>query len=335
MPISLGNLEAYPTAFMGPNITGLFIQAIEMGILINQGLTFLEHVAERERLVVRLLAAFVMVIATLQTGLGFFSAWRIFVLNFGNWPIAENFSWADRIQSTTTVCMAAPVQSFLIWRCWTLMNRSWLVLTPLSLILLASVISSTIVTSEALQIQFSVITDPTAVLPDLPPNITFILALTCSAVLDVAVTGILLFFLWRSKQNVVSSRFRRILKRLTMLVWEAALPPCICAICTVVTYLLLVNDDYWDLMFQAILGKLYVISLFVTINGRAELQNAPVMTTGQLSDVVWPASNPIHVSISAHPDGPVSHNSTQSEIVTPGTLHPSPMGLSLDLDKHG
>ena len=67
------------------------------------------------------------------------------------------------------------------------------------------------------------------------------------------------------------------------MIWEAALPPCVCAILTVVTYLTLVqslsytfdnpfelwclqvDDNYWDLTFQAILGKLYVISLFVTL----------------------------------------------------------------------
>ncbi|OCH85471.1 hypothetical protein OBBRIDRAFT_891169 [Obba rivulosa] len=336
MPLSLGNLKVHPVAYLGPSITGLFIEAMEMGIIINQVLTFVERVAERERPVVRLLVAFVTAMAIVQTGFGFFSVWRIFVLNFGNWPIAEDFSWADRIQSTVTVCMAAPVQTFLIWRCWTLMNRSWFILIPLSLILSASVISSTIVSQEALSIHFTVITDPSIVLPELPPNVTFILALTCSAVLDAAVTGILLFFLWRSKQNVVSSRFRRILKRLTVLVWEAALPPCVCAICTVVTYLLLVNENYWDLMFQAILGKLYVISLFVTINGRAELQDVvPPMTAGQLSAVVWPSTGPIHVSISADPETPVSRSSTQTDsliIASPRTLRPP---TRLDLSKHG
>ena len=64
MPISLGNLEAHPTSFLGPSIAGLFVEAIEMGIIINQGLTFLERVAERERFIVRLLAALVTAVAT-------------------------------------------------------------------------------------------------------------------------------------------------------------------------------------------------------------------------------------------------------------------------------
>lgn len=82
------------------------------------------------------------------------------------------------------------------------------------------------------------------------------------------------------------------MRKLLILIWEAAVPPCVCAILTVVTYLTLVspepppnlhlnnpiflpllmdylmnqvNENYWDLMFQAILGKLYVISLFVTL----------------------------------------------------------------------
>ena len=94
-----------------------------------------------------------------------------------------------------------------------------------------------------------------------------------------------LIYLSRAKANVYSSRFRRVMRKLVIMVWEAAVPPCVCAVLVVVTYLTLVrhfsifliapethgrsqvNKNYWDLMFQAILGKLYVISLFVTLYG--------------------------------------------------------------------
>ena len=48
------------------------------------------------------------------------------------------------------------------------------------------------------------------------------------------------------------------------LIWEAALPPCVCAIVALITYLTVV-DSFWSLLFQTVLGELYVISLFVSL----------------------------------------------------------------------
>lgn len=78
-----------------------------------------------------------------------------------------------------------------------------------------------------------------------------------------------------------------------MIAWEAAVPPCLCAIVALVTYVTLVRlfalldsliavilshwltycicgfvqleKNWWETMFQAVLGKLYVISLLATL----------------------------------------------------------------------
>lgn len=64
---------------------------------------------------------------------------------------------------------------------------------------------------------------------------------------------------WRSR-----SCFKTI-QNVIVIVWEAALPPCICALLTLITYFTLADFSSWDLLFQALLGQLYVISLFVTL----------------------------------------------------------------------
>ena len=80
------------------------------------------------------------------------------------------------------------------------------------------------------------------------------------------------------------------------------------------------NENYWDLTFQGVLGKLYVISLFVTLyvsppirttrlgdlvlihntprNGRQDLQSAPVngVSTNRISNIAW--TSPIRVDVS-------------------------------------
>ncbi|KAI0761471.1 hypothetical protein BD413DRAFT_485951 [Trametes elegans] len=299
MPLSLAGLEAHPGRYLGPQFVSLTLEAIQTGILINQSLTFWER-AERELNVVRTLVSFVTIVAFLQTSLRFYTSWRTFVERFGDWISSVLFIWADKIQSTTTVLMATPVQAFLIWRCWTLFNRNLPVLVLLVTLLLAQLVASVVVTVQTFHVTFGVVPEAeveAGPLPKVPVcHISFSIV---GAILDILVTGILLTFLARSKQNVMSSRFRRILRRLTVLIWEAALPPCVCAVMTVLIYISLVDVDYWDLTFQAILGKLYVISLFVTLNGRAELQDgpAPGFSTNRLSNLIWSLNTPIRVDV--------------------------------------
>ncbi|KAK7676223.1 hypothetical protein QCA50_020802 [Cerrena zonata] len=297
MPLSLPDLQEHPAYYIGPNVVGIMIQALEMGFILNQFFTFWSR-SDRGYTVIRCIVIFVTLVAILQTSLAFYNLWRAHVIHFGDWVAATSFIWIDKLSPIMTVSMAAPVQAFLIWRCWTLTRKSWITLVPLSMILLASAISSIIVTVETFEVNFVALVEDIDKLPKIKPDVTFILALTSSAVLDVIVTSILLIYLSRAKANVYSSRFRRVMRKLVIMVWEAAVPPCVCAILAVVTYLTLVNKNYWDLMFQAILGKLYVISLFVTLNGRAALAMENADTTPQpLTSLGWGFSRPLTLNM--------------------------------------
>ena len=118
-----------------------------------------------------------------------------------------------------------------------------------------------------------------------------------------------------------------------------------------------VNENYWDLTFQAILGKLYVISLFVTLqvphppfstpvhifmlvslripsensNGRAELQDgpAPGFSTNRISNLAWNVSHPIRVDVRVRFLFQVAPRSHESLTVA---CHPGRRGC---LDQHG
>lgn len=59
------------------------------------------------------------------------------------------------------------------------------------------------------------------------------------------------------------------------MLWEAALPPCLCAIAACVVYITMRSENLWDVFLQSIIGKLYVISLFVILNGRHDLKREP------------------------------------------------------------
>ncbi|KAI0806680.1 hypothetical protein C8Q74DRAFT_1362292 [Fomes fomentarius] len=321
MPLSLAWLKTHPGSYIGPALVSLTLESVQTGILINQSLTFWER-AERELGVVRALVSCVTTIAFFQTCLSFYTSWRTFVDKFGDWYSSVMFSWADKIQSTMTVLMAAPVQAFLIWRCWTLFNRNIHVLVILVILLLASVLAGLVNTVQTFRVHFGIVPDAeveAGPLPKVPISAIFVLSLTSSAVLDVLLTGIPQYSVVSASSPHVPGAIqakrhflKQVLRRLTVLIWEAALPPCICAVMTVVMYLTMVNENYWDLAFQSILGKLYVISLFVTLNGRAELQNgpAPGFSTNRISNLAWNLSTPIRLDINT--DEESQGNTTQN-----------------------
>ncbi|KAI0029776.1 hypothetical protein K488DRAFT_88403 [Vararia minispora EC-137] len=62
-----------------------------------------------------------------------------------------------------------------------------------------------------------------------------------------------------------------VLMRLIVVVWEAAVPPTACAMVSVVMYIFLRNTNFWDLTFQSVIGKLYVMSLLITLCARASI----------------------------------------------------------------
>ncbi|TFK47685.1 hypothetical protein OE88DRAFT_1738226 [Heliocybe sulcata] len=271
---SIPNIQAHPESFIGPGLAAVFVQALQTGFLINQALRFWSR--SYEPLVLKVIVAFVSAVAAFQTTVAFYSTWRLCVWHFGDWIATVNPAWPDKIQTVITMAMASPVQGFLIWRCWILTGRRWVTLVPLSTLLLLTTIMSIIVTSNVFTVDFTApLSPPAGPAAKIPVDVVFVTCITGSAVLDVALTITLSTYLLRSRSSAITPRFRRIITKLIVIAWEAALLPSVCAITTVITYLKLVDCNFWDLFFQAVLGKFYVISLFVTLNGRADLRRKP------------------------------------------------------------
>ncbi|KDQ53517.1 hypothetical protein JAAARDRAFT_427087 [Jaapia argillacea MUCL 33604] len=264
-------IQAHPWAYLGPTIVSMIIQALEMGVLLQHSVSFWTR-SHREKMPVNLIVAFVSLVALLQTALIFYTTSDKYVTHFGDWSLVVHQEWPEKIQALLTVCMAAPVQGFLIWRCWMLTKRKWLFLVPMMAILVAYIIISLYVTQKVLPMNFKVSSTSSGALHHkIKIDPSFVLSLLLPAVLDIFITTTLLSYFVRSQSYIFTSHFRRVINRLITITWESALPPSCCAVIAFVTYVTTVNVSFWDLTFQAILGKLYVLSLFVTLNGRAEL----------------------------------------------------------------
>ncbi|KAH9059907.1 hypothetical protein EDB87DRAFT_1619135 [Lactarius vividus] len=105
----------------GPGVVGLFAEGLLTGLVVSQFSTFLDHVGHDSRSLLAL-AMFVTVAALFQSGIFIVATWRNHVLH------EYNFTWIESTQPIVTSLMAAPVQAYLIWRCWPILTRGrWIV----------------------------------------------------------------------------------------------------------------------------------------------------------------------------------------------------------------
>ncbi|KAH9984461.1 hypothetical protein BJV77DRAFT_182305 [Russula vinacea] len=286
------NIEADAVAFLGSNALCVFVSAIETGIIIVFLARFIAR--KKDRTAIQLLVYFASFVAFFQMGLTFASWWDISVLAFGNWAEVANFKWPHKLHYALTTFIAAPVQLFLIWRCWHVgLKRRPFVAVFLVLLVAGSIATTLYVIVLNYIVNFKRVNNH---LPSAKAYfICFMLSLSCSAATDISVTTILLAFLIRSRTELHSRHFRKVLYRLIIITWESAVPPCTCAFAAMIAGAAggkVISD--WAIMLQAILGKLYLISLFVSLEGRASLASVAHRTHFQtLSNVArngsaWP-----------------------------------------------
>ncbi|KAI9448971.1 hypothetical protein BJY52DRAFT_1228032 [Lactarius psammicola] len=135
--------------------------------------------------------------------------------------------------------------------------------TPLVLLLVVSIVVSLWSTASIIRFVISIkAKDPSPSLERI--GISWLL-------LDLILTGILLYYLTRTMKQVYATRTRKRLSRLTNIVWQSALPPTLCTICLCVLYVQFSTMHqeklmHWPKVIQATIGKLYVLSLFYMIN---------------------------------------------------------------------
>ncbi|KAI0262237.1 hypothetical protein BC834DRAFT_402974 [Gloeopeniophorella convolvens] len=254
--------------FLGSTALSTFIGGIETGLIIALFMRYWAH-SHSELLYVKIMVPFVTLVALFQTGCSFSVMWKRSVIDFGDWQAIAIPSWPSKVQSFLTALMATPIQLYLVWRCWRLLGRRWYVAVPLVLLVIGSVITNILIWVTVLRTDF---TSSGLHGPAMEYYVSFVLSVAFPAALDIALTSILLTFLIRSRTGIHTRRFQRIITRLIMVTWESAIPPCACALATFFcTIRSAPYVSFWDIMLQSILGKLYLISLFLILDSRVEL----------------------------------------------------------------
>lgn len=225
------------------------------------------------------LVVFVTLIGLLETGISFASAWRNYVRNFGQ-LIHPN--WTELIHPLLSTLTAAPIQALFIWRCYHILKRRTYVVIPLVSALITSVVLSACVTAYL----FHRLSHPD---PAHPTSTTiwwpYVAFLAVPAAIDLAITSIVLYSLTGFLRRIHAEQLRGRITRFIIVVWQAAIPPGLCAIALMIKYMTFTEThpgqpQEWYGAIQAMLGKLYILSLFYTLNNRMDFTRRPlVMST--------------------------------------------------------
>jgi hypothetical protein len=167
--------------------------------------------------------------------------------------------------------MSVPVQALMIRRCYHLVGKNLFIIMPLVLLLVASIVMSLWSTVSLIEYASSVqAKDPGHWIGS---SWLYLISTILPSVLDLSLTGILLRYLTRTMKQVYAPHSRKQISRLANLVWQSALPPTLCTVCVCVIYVQFgishqEDLEYWPKVIQAMIGKLYVLSLFYMINAQ-------------------------------------------------------------------
>jgi len=261
-----------PVQWIGPNVISVFVQALQTGVMICLHTTFWSQTGQEK--VAKYIVVFTSVIGVLQTCLTTHDLWDSTVTGFGNWDAALGWPWPDKISQLLTALVALPVQIFLSRRCWMLWGNSRILLALLGALLLAYAVMTIAITAKLLTVpsnNFQQIVTPSGHALIFNSSPRFLASLIIPVVLDTVLTLLLLIRLIKLRSSTYTHRFRKILHSITMLTWETAVPPWLCAILSVGLYRDGIEPDFWYKPFRDVLGKLYIIALLVTLNSRAYL----------------------------------------------------------------
>ncbi|KAH9060676.1 hypothetical protein EDB87DRAFT_573725 [Lactarius vividus] len=275
LPPSPSSFTQSQASVLGPGIAGLFIQGIESGLIFAQFSQWFAAHNHSESSVITTIVIFVTIVGLAQSGMCFASAWRNYVQQFGVFLLP---GWEDYVHPIPNLVISVPVQALMIRRCYSIVNKSMLIITPLVLLLVGS-IAMTLWSMVSIFHFYNILLkkDPLVLLEVVGISWPFLMSLLLPSVLDLALSGILLHYLTRTMKQVYAPDTRKRISRLVNIVWQSALPPTLCAICVSVLYIqyTTVRQDQlqlWMPVIQQMIGKLYVLSLFYMINAQPPQQ---------------------------------------------------------------
>ncbi|KAH7336986.1 hypothetical protein B0J17DRAFT_718893 [Rhizoctonia solani] len=245
-----------------PFILGALSDALLCGIFLMQCGAYIGSRNQDGRLI-KALVGFVTTMNLWGTAFAWIWIWDLFVNNFGlyrSFFSTTYLSWFFVINSGTVM----GVQAFFGFRAWRLMKSNRVLAAVMVLLAVAACAGG--MGAKIIFMRY----DSVAYANRL--KIPAYICLSCTLVVDLLITGIILQYLMRNR--TVNKRTNHLMSQLARVTFESQLPPTLIAIALFCVYTIR-NDSFVSVPLVLTQCKLYGISLLHTLNVRESL-NGPV-----------------------------------------------------------
>ncbi|KAB5593780.1 hypothetical protein CTheo_2749 [Ceratobasidium theobromae] len=247
------------TATFGPFVTGIMMQQLFLGVFCVQVYDYW-RIFPNDSTFNRGTVAALTLFTVLQGVMDYVNLYRNAVTYYGVFEKFDEQDWSLWWEIGVTALIGTVAQIFFLERCYSAIKNQ------VVLIVIGAGIATSLAFGIASSVEFEKIVRLSLV-PNIP--IPIIGWLTATAVLDVAISATLIYALMR-----VKTPFRKteaVITKIIRVTMETSSLTASIAIINLVLYLALPGEAY-HLLPQLIMGKMYAISVMVTLSSRKDLQ---------------------------------------------------------------
>ncbi|CAE6374959.1 unnamed protein product [Rhizoctonia solani] len=243
----------------GPFVTGVMLQQMFLGVFCVQVYDYW-RIFPTDTTFNRLVVGSLTIMTILQGVMDYINLYRNAVTYYGDFLMFDSQDWSLFWEIGVTAIIGSIAQAFFLERAFSATK------SKIVLIFVGTFIAVSLGFGIASSVEFQRIVNLSKV-PEIP--IPIIGWLTMTAVLDVLISAILIYTLLR-----VRTPFRKteaVITKIIRVTMETSSLTASIAVINLVLYLSLPGEAY-HLLPQLVMGKMYAISVMVTLSSRRDLQ---------------------------------------------------------------
>ncbi|KAH7334701.1 hypothetical protein B0J17DRAFT_576991 [Rhizoctonia solani] len=243
----------------GPFVTGIMMQQLFLGVFCVQVYDYW-RIFPTDTPFNRGMVISLTIMTLLQGVMDFINLYRNSVTYYGNFNKFDEQDWSLFWEIGVTAIIGSIAQVFFLERCYSATKNK------IVLVVIGTIIAVSLGFGIASSVEFQRIVKLSLV-PEIP--VPIIGWLTLTAVLDVLISTVLIWTLMR-----VRTPFRKteaVITKIIRVTMETSSITASIAVINLVLYLALPGEAY-HLLPQLVMGKMYAISVMVTLSSRRDLQ---------------------------------------------------------------
>ncbi|KAI0714316.1 hypothetical protein C8T65DRAFT_644692 [Cerioporus squamosus] len=254
-------VSSFLDATIGMIMIGMTVTASLFGVTSGQAMWYFRHYP-RDRTFLKAMVRVIWGLDMVSLAFYFASMWQYLVdkqlFSFDGKPLP----WTSNAQIICNACSIAIIQSFYMFRIWTLSKHK----------LLASVLGTFVTADFALGILLFVKSIQTTDITQFSKLTAFDIAMSsCTAATDIMLCGTLVTLLARSRTGSTGSN--RLINKLLFYTINTGLFTTICSVLSLITVIVLPDTSVYVMCYY-IGSRMYSISLLSTLNAREGLRTA-------------------------------------------------------------